>query len=93
MSDRFAEIVEFIRSQFPAENPVPLHAPRFTGNEKKYLAECIDSTFVSYVGKFVTDFEEHIKRFTGAAHAVAMVNGTAALQMALSVCGVKPGTR
>lgn len=91
MSDRFAEIVEFIRSQFPAENPVPLHAPRFTGKEKKYLAECIDSTFVSYVGKFVTDFEEHIKRFTGAAHAVAMVNGTAALQMALSVCGVKPG--
>lgn len=91
MSDRFAEIVEFIRSQYPAENPVLLHVPRFSGNEKKYLAECIDSTFVSYVGRFVADFEEHIKRFTGAGNAVAMVNGTAALQIALLVCGVKPG--
>lgn len=91
MSDRFAEIVQFIRSQYPDEDLVPLHAPRFTGNEKEYLSECIDSTFVSYVGKFVTDFEEHIKRFTGAGNAVAMVNGTAALQIALTVCGVKPG--
>ncbi len=91
MSERFPEIVDFIKSLFPGENPVPLHAPRFLGNEKKYLAECIDSTYVSYVGPFVNEFEEHIKRFTGTGHAVAMVNGTAALQMALMACGVKPG--
>lgn len=91
MSDQFNRAVDFIRSLYPNENPVPLHAPRFFGNEKKYLGECIDSTFVSYVGKFVTDFEDHIKRLTGAKHAVAMVNGTASLQIALIVGGVKPG--
>lgn len=84
-------IVNFIKSLYPHEKPVPLHAPRFLGREKEYLCECIDSTFVSYVGKFVTDFEEHIKRLTGVKNAVAMVNGTAALHMSLLAAGVKPG--
>jgi len=85
------EILRFIRSLYPGEEPVPLHAPRFLGNEKKYLGECVDSTFVSYVGRFVTDFEEQVKRLTGARFAVAMVNGTAALHMALAAAGVEPG--
>jgi Predicted pyridoxal phosphate-dependent enzyme apparently involved in regulation of cell wall biogenesis len=90
-TEKYDEILNFIRSLYPNETPVPLHAPRFVGNEKKYLAECIDTTFVSYVGKFVTDFEEHAKRITGAKYAIAMVNGTAALQMALLSAGVQPG--
>jgi aminotransferase in exopolysaccharide biosynthesis len=87
----FDEILTFIRSLYPRENPVPLHAPCFLGNEKKYLAECIDTTFVSYVGKFVTDFEDSIKKVTGSAHATAIVNGTAAIQIALLATGIKPG--
>ena len=87
----FDEIVEFIKSLYPGQNPVPLHAPVFLGNEKKYLADCIDSTFVSYVGKYVTQFEEMTAQYTGAKYAIAMVNGTTALQIALQVAGVKPG--
>jgi aminotransferase in exopolysaccharide biosynthesis len=88
---KFDEIIRFIRSLYPNEEPVPLHAPRFLGNEKKYLMECVDTTFVSYVGKFVTEFEDHVKRVTGAGQAVAMVNGTAALQMVLLAAGAKAG--
>jgi perosamine synthetase len=87
----FDEIVEFVKSLYPGQNPVPLHAPVFLGNEKKYLADCIDSTFVSYVGKYVTQFEEMTAQYTGAKFAIAMVNGTTALQIALQVAGVKPG--
>jgi aminotransferase in exopolysaccharide biosynthesis len=61
------------------------------GKEKEYLIDCIDSTFVSYVGKYVTKFEEMTAKFTGAKYAVAVVNGTAALQIALQVAGVKHG--
>jgi aminotransferase in exopolysaccharide biosynthesis len=84
-------IFTFIRSLYPDEAPVPLHAPRFFGNEKKYLAKCIDTTYVSYVGEFVSSFEEHIVHLTGAKNAIAMVNGTAALQIALMAAGVAPG--
>lgn len=90
-SQTLSDVLSFIRSIYPKEDPVPLHAPRFIGNEKKYLSECIDSTYVSYVGNFVTDFEEHIKNRTGARYAIAMVNGTAALQMALLAAGIGPG--
>ena len=89
--NKFDEVLDFIKTLYPGENPVPLHAPRFLGNEKKYLAECVDTTYVSYVGKFVTDFEEHIKRLTGSTYAAAFVNGTTALQIALIAAGVKPG--
>lgn len=90
-AQHFRGIIEFIKGLYPGENPVPLHAPRFQGREKEYLADCIDSTFVSYVGAYVTRFEDMIKEFTGAAHAVAMVNGTAALHLSLLTCGVGEG--
>ncbi len=91
MNPSLKELVDFIKQLYPSENPVPLHAPRFLGAEKQYLAECIDSTFVSYVGAFVTKFEKQISDLTGAKHAVAMVNGTAALQMALIASGMQSG--
>ena len=87
----FPRIIEFIKDLYPQERPVPLHAPRFSGREKEYLSDCIDSTFVSYVGAYVTRFEDDIRKFTGAAHAVATVNGTAALHLALLACGVGRG--
>ena len=87
----FEEIVTFIKSIYPQENPVPLHAPRFQGNEKQYLIDCIDSTYVSYVGQYVTRFEDEICQFTGAKHAIAVCSGTAALHMALLLAGVRPG--
>ncbi len=71
--------------------PVPLHAPEFDGNEWNYVKECLDSTFVSSVGKFVDRFEAELAQYTGARHAVAVVNGTAALHVALLLAGVKPG--
>ena len=69
--------------------PVALHDPSFNGNEWLYLKECLDSTFVSSVGKFVDRFEAELAVFTGAKHAVAVVNGTAALHIALKLAGVK----
>ena len=90
-SNSFSEIIHFIKSLYPGENPVPLHAPRFTGNEKKYVVDAIDSTFVSSVGKYVDRFEEIICEITGATHAIATVNGTCALHVALKLAGVQPG--
>jgi perosamine synthetase len=71
--------------------PVALHEPSFNGNEWLYLKECLDSTFVSSVGKFVDRFEHDLVKFTGAKHAVAVVNGTAALHIALRLAGVHAG--
>jgi perosamine synthetase len=68
-----------------------LHAPEFRGNEWVYVKECLDSTYVSSVGKFVDQFEAELELYTGARHVVAVVNGTAALHMALLLAGVKPG--
>ncbi|MEN1972483.1 LegC family aminotransferase [Luteimonas sp. MJ204] len=70
---------------------IPLHRPVFEGNEKQYLIDCIDSNFVSSVGAKVTEFEQQIAAFTGARYAIATVNGTAALHVALQLAGVKPG--
>lgn len=78
-------------SQLTGAAPVPLHAPRFSGNELCYLKECLDTTFVSSVGSFVDRFEEGLAAYTGAKYAVAVVNGTAALHVALLVAGVRPG--
>ena len=86
----FQHIVTFIKDLYK-KDIIPLHEPRFIGNEKKYLAECVESTFVSYVGKFVTQFEESVQQFTGSKYAVATVNGTSALHIALSLAGVKKG--
>ena len=88
---RYSPIVQFIRSQFPGQDFIPLHEPRFVGNERKYVLDAIDSTFVSSVGAYVNRFEEMMQEITGAKYAVATVNGTAALHMALLVAGVKKG--
>ena len=88
--ENFQETVSFIRNQFKnAEGFIPLHAPGFFGNEKKYLEECIDSTYVSSVGKFVDMFEDITAKYTGAKRAVVCVNGTNALYLALIMSGVK----
>jgi perosamine synthetase len=71
--------------------PAALHEPRFEGNELEYLKDCLDSSFVSSVGPYVDRLETDLATFTGAPFAVAVVNGTAALQVALSVAGVQPG--
>ncbi len=84
----FESEVAFIRKLFNTEDFIPLHAPRFLGNEKKYLNECIDSTFVSSVGKFVDRFEEMVAEYTGARRAVVCVNGTNALHLAMLLSGV-----
>ncbi len=88
----FKEIVDFIRDLYQkSEGYIPLHAPVFGGNEKKYLEECIDSTFVSSVGRFVDQFEIEMARYTGSKKAVVCVNGTNALHLALKLVGVEQG--
>ncbi len=84
-------IVEFVRATYKTNEFIPLHAPTFSGNEKAYVAETIESTFVSSVGKFVDDFERKMETFTGSPRAVATVNGTAALHASLYMAGVKHG--
>jgi len=84
----FEETVQYIQQAFNTKDFLPLHEPVFLGNEKKYLNECIDTTFVSSVGKFVDQFESMVASYTGAKYAVAIVNGTAALEIALKLVGV-----
>jgi len=69
---------------------IPLCVPEVRGNEWKYIKECLDTNWVSAVGKYVDRFERTVADFVGAKHAVATINGTAALHTALMVCGVKP---
>lgn len=83
--------IEFIRSMYGQEGFIPLHAAMFSGNEKKYLEECIDTTFVSSVGEFVNRFEKLVAEYTGARRAVVCVSGTNALHMALMMVGVELG--
>ncbi|HEY0740064.1 MAG TPA: LegC family aminotransferase [Chryseosolibacter sp.] len=88
----FDQFIDFVRSYYgEKEGFVPLHAPLFVGNERKYVLEAINSTYVSSVGKFVDEFEASIRQYTGAKYAVATVNGSAALHIALQLAGVKPG--
>lgn len=81
--------INFIREYYDTNEFIPLHEPYFSGNEKKYLNECIDTTFVSSVGKFVDRFEDEIAKFTGSTYAIATVNGTSALHIALQLAGVE----
>jgi aminotransferase in exopolysaccharide biosynthesis len=83
-------IVQAIKSVV-GDGPVALHEPSFLGNEWIYLKECLDSTYVSSVGKFVDRFEHELAEYTGAKQAVAVVNGTAALHVALQLAGVEAG--
>lgn len=84
------ETVMLARSIF-GHDFIPLHRPVFEGNERQYLVDCIDSNFVSSVGEKVTEFEEKVAQFVGSKHAIATVNGTAALHVAIELAGVKPG--
>ena len=81
-------VINFIKSIYNKNKFIPLHEPRFLGNEKKYLNECIDSTFVSSVGKFVDEFESRIANYTGSKYAIATCNGTSALHTSLLVANV-----
>lgn len=83
------QVVNAIRTVV-GPGPVALHEPCFRGNEWDYLKECLDSTYVSSVGKFVDRFEADLALYTGAKHAVAVVNGTAALHIALRLAGIQP---
>lgn len=85
----YSQVTDFVHQLFGTEETIPLHAPLFIGNEKKYLNECIDTTFVSSVGKFVDRFEEEMAAYTGAKKAVVCVSGTNALHMAMMLVGVE----
>lgn len=84
----YKKTIDFIKELYGNQEFTPLSVPKFIGNEKKYLEECIDTTFVSSVGKFVDRFEEDMARYTGAKKAVVCVSGTNALHMALMLSGV-----
>jgi len=87
-SDKFQGVVDFVKSQYPNKDFIALHEPVFIGNERKYVMDAIDSTFVSSVGAYVNRFEEMMAEITGAKYAIAIVNGTNALHMALLLAGV-----
>jgi perosamine synthetase len=89
MSTTFDRILQFIREYYDKkEEFISLHEPKFIGNERKYVVDAIDSTFVSSVGRYVDKFESMMCHYTGASHAVATVNGTAALHISLLLAGV-----
>lgn len=93
MDSNFSNVLKFIRELYSTPTGfIPLHAPVFSGNEKAYLNECIDTTFVSSVGKFVDLFEQEMAKFTGSVRAVSCVNGTNALHLALKLVGVEAET-
>jgi len=85
----YKETIQFIQNKFKSEDYIPLHIPLFKGNEKKYVNECIDSTYVSSVGPFVDKFEDLMNQITKTNKTTAVVNGTAALQVGLRLVGVK----
>jgi len=85
----YKNVIGFIKELYGNQGFTPLAVPKFIGNEKKYLNECIDTTFVSSVGKFVDRFEDDMAAYTGAKRAVVCVSGTNALHMALLLVGVK----
>lgn len=85
----FDAVIEVVRAIY-GQGDIPLHRPVFDGNERAYLVDCVDSNFVSSVGKRVDEFEQLLAAFTGAQHAIATVNGTSALHVALFLAGVQP---
>src|SRR5690606_9308116 len=91
MPDGVEELIAFIRDTYRTNGPIPLHGPVFTGNEKKYVADSIESTFVSPSGSYVDRLEEMMVDISQTRKAVAVVNGTAALQVSLRLAGVKQG--
>nr|WP_319395109.1 LegC family aminotransferase [uncultured Desulfobacter sp.] len=87
----YKSFINFVRELYGTDRFIPLHAPTFEQRDKDYVIDAIDSTFVSSVGEYVNRFEHDLSIFTGAARAVATVNGTTALQVALRLAGVGPG--
>ena len=87
----FNPLLQFIREHFRTQDFIPLHAPVFTGHERQYVLDAIDSTFVSSVGAYVERFERDVASYTGSPGAVVTVNGTSALHMALILAGVGDG--
>ena len=85
----YEKTIAFIKELYGNQDFVPLSVPKFIGNEKKYLSECIDTTFVSSVGQFVDRFEKDMAAYTGAKRAVVCVSGTNALHMAMMLAGVE----
>ena len=86
------ELIAFFRDRFNTNDFIPLHTPHFNGNEKKYLLDCIDSTYVSSVGPFVDRFEDLMSTITQTKKTIAVVNGTAGLEVALRLVGVEKDT-
>jgi len=87
----YTEIIDFIKNQFPTKDFIPLHEPNFSGREKEYVLDTIESTFVSSVGAYVDKFEIMMAELSKTQKAVALVNGTSALQIALRLSGVGSG--
>jgi aminotransferase in exopolysaccharide biosynthesis len=87
----FESLISFVREQYASKDFIPLHAPLFNGREREYVADTIESTFVSSVGAYVDRFERDMATLTGSPRAVAVVNGTAALHVALKLAGVQAG--
>jgi aminotransferase in exopolysaccharide biosynthesis len=85
-----SSLISFVKTLYPEQDFIPLHIPRFTALETARVMETLESGFVSSVGSHVREFEEKIEAFTGAAHAISTVNGTAALHTCLVLAGVQP---
>ena len=81
--------INFIKEYYQNKGSIALHEPRFIGNEKKYLLNAIDTTFVSSIGEYVPRFEQDICSFTNGNYALSVVNGTAAIQLSLHMCGIE----
>lgn len=90
MSSTYSQLIEFVKSLYLKEG-IPLHEPSFTGNEKNYVVDCINSTFVSSVGEYVKKVETSFSSYLSSKYAVALVNGTCALHLALTSEGVQHG--
>ena len=88
---KYLELIKFIKDYYNTNDFIPLHRPLFNGNEKINLEKCIDSNFVSSVGKEIIEFEKNISKFIGSEYSILTVNGTAALHIALILAKVKPG--
>jgi len=84
----YEDTINLIKNIYNSEEHIPLHEPRFIGNEKKYLIDCVNSTFVSSTGSFIDEFEDKIAKYTGAKYSVATSSGTSALHIALLLADV-----
>ena len=87
----YQRVIEFIKNKFATNDFIPLHAPVFNGNERKYVMDTIDSAFVSSVGAYVDKAEQMMAEISQTQKAVAVVNGTSGLQIAMQLAAVQAG--